>query len=283
MIAARLSALVSFRKVSARATAGMRPVRSSETRRRNSLSSDSEFLRRVSLDLTGRIPAVARAETFLNETSADKRAAIIEELLASPAYADQLTWFFINRFKVTRSHESISTPARNVFYDFVHRAMAADRPYNQFASDLISAAGEVDTAPGTQFFARWMDVAGPIQDSWDDITDKITTTFLGYKTECVSCHNGRAHLEKINLWLTRRTREQFWQTSAFLSRMYYIRWSDDVIGFRPKIVLIDRDYGSYSGAVNPANPGNRPARTGAVVEPEFILNRAKPESDNWRQ
>ena len=42
------------------------------------------------------------------------------KLLASPAYADQLRSFFINRFKVTRSHESISTPARNVFYDFVH-------------------------------------------------------------------------------------------------------------------------------------------------------------------
>jgi hypothetical protein len=45
------------------------------------LSSDSEFLRRVSLDLTGRIPAVDRAAVFLGDTSPDKRAAIIEELL----------------------------------------------------------------------------------------------------------------------------------------------------------------------------------------------------------
>src|SRR5258708_32880972 len=128
-----------------------------------------------------------------------------------------------------------------------------------------------------------MDVKGPVQDSWDDITDKITTTFLGFKTECVSCHNGRAHLEKINLWLAKRSRQQFWQTSAFLSRMYYIRWSDDVNGFRPRIILIDRDYGAYTGSVNPNNPGNRPSRIGAVVEPEFILNGRKPERGNYRE
>lgn len=247
------------------------------------VSSDAEFLRRVTLDVTGRIPTPEAAEAFLSSTDSDKRTKLIDQLLNSSAYTDQLTLFFLNKFRVSRTHESISVPARNTFYDFVRSFVQADRPYDQFVRELLSANGEVDTQPGTQFFARWMDVNGPIQDSWDDITDKITTTFLGFKTECVSCHNGRAHLEKINLWLTRRTRQQFWQTSAFLSRMYYIRWSDDVIGFRPRIVLVDRDYGSYSGAVNPANPGNRPSRTGAVVEPEFIFNQARPKSENWRE
>jgi hypothetical protein len=246
-------------------------------------ASDAEFLRRVSLDLTGRIPSPETAEAFLSSTEPDKRARLIESLLASDAHTDQLTLFFLNKFKVTRTHESISVPARTVFYEFVRSFVQADRPYDQFVRELLAASGEVDSQPGTQFFARWMDVNNPIQDSWDDITDKITTTFLGFKTECISCHNGRAHLEKINLWLTRRTRQQFWQTSAFLSRMHFIRWSDDFNGFRPRITLIDRDYGSYSGAVNPASPGNRPARTNAVVEPEFILNQATPQSDNWRQ
>ncbi|MBI2690029.1 MAG: DUF1549 domain-containing protein [Acidobacteria bacterium] len=246
-------------------------------------ATDAEFLRRVTLDLTGRIPTPEAAEAFLADTDAGKRAKLIDSLLDSDAYSDQLTLFFLNRFRVSRNHESISVPARNTFYEFVRSFVQTDRPYDQFVRDLLSAGGEVDTQPGTQFFARWMDVNGPIQDSWDDITDKITTTFLGFKTECVSCHNGRAHLEKINVWLSRRTRQQFWQTSAFLSRMYYIRWSDDVIGFRPRIVLIDRDYGSYSGSVNPTNPGNRPARTNAVVNPEFVLNQARPTTEYWRQ
>ena len=245
-------------------------------------SSDAEFLRRVTVDLTGRIPTPEAAEAFLANTDPAKRAKLIDSLLDSDAYSDQLTLFFLNKFRVSRNHESISVPARNTFYEFVRGFVKTDRPYDQFVREMLAANGEVDTQPGTQFFARWMDVNGPIQDSWDDITDKITTTFMGFKTECVSCHNGRAHLEKINVWLSRRTRQQFWQTSAFLSRMYYIRWSDDVIGFRPRIILIDRDYGSYSGSVNPSNPGNRPARTSAVVDPQFVLNQARPKSENWR-
>ena len=245
-------------------------------------TTDAEFLRRVYLDLSGRIPSVAQAERFLSTEDPDKRTKLIEELLASSAYADQFALFFLNRFKVTRSHESVSTEGRNVFYNFVREMVANDRPYDDFVRQLLTAAGEVDTSPGAQFFARWMDVSGPIQDSWDDITDKITTTFLGYKTECVSCHNGRAHLEKINLHLSRRTRLEFWQMSAFLSRMHFVRLSDDPIGFRPRIILVDRDYGSYSGAVPANNPGNRPARVGAVVDPKFFSTGSEPNTGDWR-
>ena len=245
-------------------------------------TSDTEFLRRIYLDLSGRIPTPDQAERFLNGTDSSKRAQVIEELLASPSYADQMTLFLANRFKVTRAHESISTPARTLFYNFLHELFANDRPYDDFVRQLITSAGEVDYEPGTQFFARWMDVAGPIQDSWDDITEKITTSFLGFKTECISCHNGRAHLEKINLHLSRRSRTDFWRMSAFLSRMFYVRWSDDPIGFRPRIILADRDYGSYSGAVPATNPGNRPARVGAVVTPAFFTSGAEPKSGAWR-
>ncbi len=247
------------------------------------LSSDSEFLRRVYVDLTGRIPTPEAAEAFLNSSDAEKRSKLIDSLLESSAYTDQFTTYFANKFKVTRSHESIGNLGRNTFYEWLRKSIADDRPYDDFVRELISAAGEVDEVPGTQFFARWMDVVGPIQDSWDDITDKITTTFLGFKTECISCHHGRAHLEKINLYLTRRTRNQFWAQSAWLSRMYFVRWSDDNIGFRPRVSINDRKYGSYTGAVPATNPGNRPARVGAVTEPTFLLTGETPQNGNWRQ
>src|ERR1700704_1200981 len=59
-------------------------------------TNDAEFLRRIYLDLAGRIPTPERAERFLNDSSADKRTRLIDELLASPAYADQFTLFFAN-------------------------------------------------------------------------------------------------------------------------------------------------------------------------------------------
>lgn len=247
------------------------------------LSGDSEFLRRVHVDLTGRIPTPEAAEAFLSSNDPEKRAKLIDSLLGSSAYTDQFTTYFANKFKVTRSHESIGNLGRNTFYEWLRKSIADDRPYDDFVRELLGASGEVDEVPGTQFFARWMDVAGPIQDSWDDITDKITTTFLGFKTECISCHHGRAHLEKINLYLTRRTRNQFWAQSAWLSRMYFVRWSDDNIGFRPRVSINDRKYGSYTGAVPATNPGNRPARVGAVTEPAFLLTGETPQSGDWRK
>ena len=245
-------------------------------------TTDSEFLRRIYLDLTGRIPDADTVVRFLNNPDPAKRTQLIDELLDTPAYADQMALFLLNRFKVTRAHESVSTLGRDVFYNFVRQMFADDRPYDDFARQFISAAGEVDSVPGTQFFARWMDLNGPIQDSWDDLTEKISTNFLGYKTECVSCHNGRAHLEKINLYLSRKTRKEFWQMSSFLSRMQYVRFSDDPIGFRPRIIVVDRSYGSYTGSVSPTNPGCRPARIDAVVTPALFNSGKTPQNGNWR-
>ena len=245
-------------------------------------TTDEEFLRRIYLDLTGRIPTPEQATRFLNDSSENKRATLIDELLGSKAYVDQFSTYFQNRFKVTRSHENIGIQGRNVYYEWLRNFVASDRGYDEFVRELLGAEGEVDYSPGTQFFARWMDLAGPTQDSWDDITDKITTSFLGYKTECISCHNGRAHLEKINLYLTSRVRPDFWRQSAFMSRTLFVRWSDDNIGFRPRVLVLDRDYGSYTGAVPQTNPGNRPARANAVIEPEYLTSGKKPQTGRYR-
>ncbi len=245
-------------------------------------TTDPEFLRRVYLDLSGRIPSPDQAAQFLDDQKPGKRALLVEQLLAAPAYSDQLALFLTNRYKVTRAHDNISVPARDVFYGFVRQLFEQDRPYDEWARQLISSAGEVDSAPGTQFFARWMDLNGPVQDSWDNITEKITTSFLGYKTECVSCHNGRAHLEKINLHLSKRTRQDFWKMSAFLSRMQFVRMSDDPIGFRPRVSVVDRSFGSYSGSVSPGNPGCRPARVDAVVTPVMFTTKEEPTNGKWR-
>jgi hypothetical protein len=245
-------------------------------------TTDSEFLRRAYLDLSGRIPSPADAKRFIDDADPNKRANLIEALLAAPAYADQMALFLANRFKVTRAHDNISTPARNVFSGFLRQLFAQDTPYDVFVRQFLTASGPVDVVPGTQFFARWMDLNGPIQDSWDDITEKVTTGFLGYKTECISCHNGRAHLEKINLYLSHRTRSDFWKMSSFLSRMQFVRLSDDPIGYRPQVTVVDRAYGSYSGSVPVSNPGCRPARLDAVVTPVYFTDGSTPKSGNWR-
>ena len=118
------------------------------------ITTDAEFVRRTYVDLTGRIPTPEQAEAFLNDSQSGKRANLISGLIASPAFVDQFTLFFSNKYKVTRGTSNVGLAGRNVFYQFVRDAFAKDRPYNEFIAEMLSASGEVDTVPGTQFFAR---------------------------------------------------------------------------------------------------------------------------------
>ena len=245
------------------------------------VTSDAEFVRRAYIDLTGRIPTPEQAEAFFSDSQPAKRSNLITQLIASPSFVDQFTLFFSNKYKVTRGNSNVGLAGRNVFYKFVRDAFEKDRPYNQFIAEMLGASGEVDKVPGTQFFARNIAEDGPLQDTWDNTTDIITTQLLGFKSECVSCHNGRGYLDKINVFLTRKTRADFWQMSSFLSRTSFLRWSDDTIGFRPRVVVIDRDYGNYSGAVN--TPGNRPPRANTNYDPAFFLTGDTPKTGNFRQ
>lgn len=245
------------------------------------ITTDAEFVRRAYLDLTGRIPTPEQAEAFFGNSQPAKRADLIGQLIGSSSFVDQFTLFFANKYKVTRGNGNVGLTGRNIFYKFVRDAFQKDRPYNEFIAEMLGATGEVDRVPGTQFFARNIAEDGPLQDTWDNTTDIITTQLLGFKSECVSCHNGRGYLDKINVYLTRKTRADFWQMSSFLSRTNFLRWSDDTIGFRPRVVVIDRDYGNYSGAVN--TPGNRPPRANTNYDPAFFLNGETPKSGNFRQ
>ncbi len=249
------------------------------------LTTDAEFLRRVYLDLTGRIPQPEEATAFLNDPSGNKRSKLIDQLLASDAYVSQFTLYFNNRFQVTRGGGSnVRLEGRNLFYGFLRDFVARDRPYNQFVQELLTSSGDSDTVPGVNYFVRYFSQleGNPAQDFWDDMTDYVTTQFLGFRTACISCHNGRHHLENINLFLAPKRRSEFWNTSAFLSRTdFFLQGEGD--GGRLRYLLQDRSYGNYTGAVPVTNPGNRPQRMGAdVTLPSFILNGASPATQEWR-
>ena len=249
------------------------------------LTTDSEFLRRAYLDLTGRIPQPEKAQAFFKDASTSKRAQLIEELLGSDAYVSQFTLYFNNRFLVTRNNGSnVRLVGRNLYYNFLRDFVARDRPYNEFVRELLTSSGDADTVPGVNYFVRYFSQleGNPQQDFWDDMTDVVTTQFLGFRTACISCHNGRGHLENINVWLTTKPRSAFWNTSAFFARTgFFLQGEQD--GGRYRYLLQDRGYGNYTGAVPATNPGNRPQRQGAnISSPVFILTGDSPASPSWR-
>ena len=71
-------------------------------------TTDAEFIRRVTIDLTGRIPTVARVNTFLADTTTNKRAVLIDELLASPQWVDRWTMYFGDKYQNVRATTQIN-------------------------------------------------------------------------------------------------------------------------------------------------------------------------------
>jgi len=245
------------------------------------LSTDNEFVRRIYLDLTGRIPTYEQATTFLASADPNKRANLIEDLLASSAYVDQISHWFLDRFQVRAGQRLIGLPSAINFYDYIRDFVQTDRPFDGVVREMVTARGDSDAEPPIAFLAR--EQTNPIQDNWDNTLNTVTTQFLGIRTDCVSCHSGRGHLEKINLDLTQHTRRDFWKMSAFFSRMRMRLVSDDNAGNRQRVIIAnDTTIGQYTSAVDPSNPGARPSRAGANEAPYYWLTGQVPQSEDWR-
>jgi hypothetical protein len=246
-------------------------------------TTDVEFMRRITIDLTGHIPTAAQITSFLADSNPDKRNALIDSLLGSPAYVDRWTQWFGDQFKVGSNYYNIiSVSSRNLFYRYLRDMVERDRPYNEFAAQMITATGDSFTVAPANYLARSYQQGDPIQDTFDALTNNITTNFLGVQTQCISCHDGRRHLEPINLFLLSKRRTDFWKQSAFVSRLNYTQEAVDAYGASNRITFQDSTIGGYSTTVPSNNPGQRPSRTGGPYTPVYIFNGAAPGTKNWR-
>jgi hypothetical protein len=179
-----------------------------------SLCTDEEFIRRVYLDLTGRIPATRDVRNFLQNSDPNKRAGLIDQLLSSNEFVDRMTMWFGDLLRNTSTAVSLS--GRNAYYQYIKDFVQNNRPYNQVVQELITASGDNYGSGPANFFAReW--IGGPAQDTQDNLAITTAKVFLGMPIECISCHSGAHHLEGINLWLVDRYRKDLWGMSAFFS------------------------------------------------------------------
>jgi hypothetical protein len=255
-------------------------------------STDLEFIRRVTLDLTGRVPRAARVVAFLGDTNPDKRAALVDELLASPEYVDKWTMFFGDLFKNNSRNAQVVRFAegRDAFYRWTKDAIATDKPYSQMATELIASSGSNSYEQGE---LNWM-VGGFVtgsprggQDIFDEQAANVAETFLGISHEnCILCHDGRRHLDDLSVWGKQETRYEAWQLAAFFAKSPMTR--------TPVTPGVNNPY-YWSVVDNPRAPdyplntttGNRPerARVGTItnVTPVYPFTGEKPAAnENYR-
>jgi hypothetical protein len=191
------------------------------------LTTDQEFLRRVTLDLTGRIPRPEDVVAFLADTSPNKRAAAVERLLAAPEWVDKWTMFFGDLFKnATRTTQVVRFPqGRDAFYRYLQSSLQQNKPYDQMARELISATGENSYEQGElNFLVGGFMTGGPIQDTFDRQAANVAEMFLGMAhMDCILCHDGRGHLDALSVWGKQATRAQAWGFASFFSRTQLTR------------------------------------------------------------
>jgi hypothetical protein len=259
------------------------------------VTNDYEFIRRVTLDLTGRIPTTTRIASFVADTSPNKRAALIDELMSEPAWVDKWTMYYGDLFQNSTTKSASGTvlfnEGRNAFYKWIQYVLSINMPYDQMARAIISASGN-NTYDPVQGPLNWIVggriTGGPVQDTQDQLAANVADTFLGLANmNCVLCHNGRGHLDQLNRYFTGVTRYAAWQFAAYMAHTpnpnqvrydptnnnaYYWSLTDSMTA--------DYQLGSTTG--------NRPARTivgtERVVAPAYIFNGDTPKKGtNYRQ
>jgi hypothetical protein len=231
-------------------------------------TNDYQFIRRVTIDLIGQIPTPTQVLAFVNNPSPTKRADLVNQLLAAPQWVDKWTMFYGDLFKNTyvNSQITINNEGRNAFYKYIHDSLAAGKPYNQMATEIIDAQGttNIDQTNGQMnFLILNNQTGGPVQDIYDAQTAGIAEAFLGLAyANCLLCHNGLGHLDSISLWGGQMTRYQAWQLSSFISHTGMPGTSSPVNPANPTAGRL-QTWGFTTGSTDYSlntTIGNRPAR-----------------------
>jgi hypothetical protein len=173
------------------------------------LADDSEFIRRVCLDLAGRIPRVSEVRKFLDDNSPNKRRVLVEELLRGPHYVNHFTNVWRALLLPQNNNEQVQFLAGQI-EGWLRPRLRENKPYDQMVRELLT----VSVAFRNGFRQADGSNAGAVafyqanESKPENLAAASSRLFLGIKLECAQCHNHP---------FARWSRKQFWEFAAFFS------------------------------------------------------------------
>jgi hypothetical protein len=166
------------------------------------LCTDAEFIRRVSLDLTGLPPTSARVGKFLADPAAsrEKREKLVEELLGNPDFVE----YWANKWADLLQCSSATLGEKGVwvFRNWIRDRVAQNLPYDQFVRTLLLSEGSSYRNPAVNYYRVLRDP--------NKITEDVTQTFLGVRFNCAKCHD-----HPFEKW----TQNQYYELGAYFARV----------------------------------------------------------------
>jgi hypothetical protein len=166
------------------------------------LCSDEQFIRRVSLDITGTLPTPKQVTEFVTEKDPKKRDKLIDTLLDSPEYAYYFGGKWADILRVKRRNEPGRAKGTFAFHEWIRQAMAKDKPYDQFAGEILAATGDESNSPPTVWYRE---LQQPQQ-----FVDDTAQVFLGLRLACAQCHH-----HPYERW----SQDDYWGLAAFFGRV----------------------------------------------------------------
>ncbi len=165
-------------------------------------ATDAEYMRRAYLDILGRIPNVEEAYAFLSNKEPNKRAKLIEVLLANPDYPKNFASIFTNILIGRRTQ--VQDVDRGALNSWLRQQFSSNRPWQEIAFDLLSAKGSSKENGAVNY------LIANFADQRVNLTSSTTRVFLGQQIQCTQCHD-----HKYNDW----KQQDFWGINAFFRGM----------------------------------------------------------------
>jgi hypothetical protein len=231
------------------------------------LCSDSEFLRRACLDALGILPTPAEVKAFLADSRPDKRAKLVDALLDRPEFVDQWTLFLddLLQNRRERDHDVRGPKGVRAFHEWIREQVAANRPWNELARDVLTAQGSTTANPPVGYFVVNVGENGHAENS--DIVASVAQAFLGTRIGCARCHNHP---------LERYTQDDYYHLAAYFSRLKLDRHDPT----QQPTTLVARGVPDDVPRVDPV--GVWQPRTGQFLKPQTldrIPTDVKPDAD----
>ena len=217
----------------------------------NALVDDATFLRRVYLTVVGRIPTLEEARAFYACQMPDKRAKLIDSLLASEGYVQNFFNYWADVLRAQSQGVAGSTTSQN-YLNYIRTALRENKPWDQIARELVSSEGSCFDTGAIGYYMR--DRGMPL-----DNLSNTTRVFLGTRMECAQCHD-----HPFDKW----TQKQFFEMAAFthnMSATSYRSKSSDAV---QKMVRDDKSLDTATRDLmrQAINEAMRPLRDTLVVQ-----------------
>ncbi len=164
------------------------------------LCTDEEFIRRVYLDVIGILPTLEEVTAFAADQDPNKRDKAVDGLLDRPEYSKfwALKWGDLLRL----TSGQVTNEGVYKYYRWVERSFRENKPYDQFATELLTATGSTFSNPAANFYRTSKDM--------NDCVETISQVFLGARLQCAKCHN-----HPFERW----TQDNYYGMAAFFNRV----------------------------------------------------------------